>query len=129
MHYPGTNYLGPGTHVISNILNNKQPTSYTDYVAMLHDIDYLSNGGQDHADAVAMSRADNSLQGFAMKFGLGARVFASTLKEALGLKPLKFNGRTDTYDIDTSKLQQTLKERAQNFPVPFSSQESMPWLH
>lgn len=38
---PGYNYLGPGTPVISNILQGKQPVNDYDASALVHDIEYL----------------------------------------------------------------------------------------
>lgn len=40
LHLPGHNYAGPGTHVISNILNGVQPVDYLDSVSLQHDLDY-----------------------------------------------------------------------------------------
>lgn len=40
-HLPGYNYLGPGTHVVSNIKQHVMPTTRADAVAMIHDIEYL----------------------------------------------------------------------------------------
>jgi len=40
-HYPGSNFTGPGTHVIDKVMSGVQPNSYTDSIARQHDIDYL----------------------------------------------------------------------------------------
>jgi len=45
LHYPGTNYLGPGTHIRDNLENGLLWTSPTDFKAMQHDVAYL---GSDH---------------------------------------------------------------------------------
>lgn len=74
LHYPGTNYLGPGTHIIKNILLNTKPTSRIDAIAMQHDIEYLSDGEKFESDFRAMVKADNSLQGVLMKIGLTSRI-------------------------------------------------------
>lgn len=42
MTLPTFNYLGPGTHVVNNILNGVLPVSETDSYALQHDYDYLS---------------------------------------------------------------------------------------
>lgn len=56
------------------------PSNKTDFVTMLHDIDYLRNAGQnaDEADDIAIANSDNSLPGMATKIGLNGR-------KALGL--------------------------------------------
>ncbi len=76
VNWPGTVYLGPGTHVINNVINNIQPVSRTDALALVHDVDYLlANNDQDaiSADNRALAVADNSAQGLAMKLGLSIR--------------------------------------------------------
>jgi len=39
--FAGYNYLGPGTHVIANLINGVRPTSYLDAIALVHDISYF----------------------------------------------------------------------------------------
>lgn len=84
-HYPGTNYLGPGTRVTTNIVNDVQPTSYIDGLARQHDIDYMLSSGS-YTGAVAAdikailgSYAEISLQSIALRLGLSARLLANTL--------------------------------------------------
>ncbi len=43
LHVPGHNYLGPGTHVISNILNQVKPVDITDAIALQHDVNYVGS--------------------------------------------------------------------------------------
>lgn len=76
-HYPGTNYLGPGTHVIDRISNDTLPTSKTDFVALLHDIQYLQSRSlsMDESDTLAIMNSDDSLQGLTMQIGLSLRKF------------------------------------------------------
>ena len=39
-HFPGYNYMGPGTQVYQRIQEGLAPTSKTDHSAMHHDLDY-----------------------------------------------------------------------------------------
>jgi len=54
LHYPGTNFLGPGTDIVKRIKNQVLPTSAIDAIALQHDINYLIANN----DAVAAARAD-----------------------------------------------------------------------
>jgi hypothetical protein len=47
LHFPGHFYIGPGTHVIHNVINGILPYSYNDAVALIHDINYLMYAGED----------------------------------------------------------------------------------
>jgi hypothetical protein len=47
LHFPGHKYIGPGTHVIYNVINGILPYSYNDAVALIHDINYLMYAGED----------------------------------------------------------------------------------
>lgn len=38
---PGFNYMGPGTHIASNILEGRQPVSLLDQFSLVHDIELL----------------------------------------------------------------------------------------
>lgn len=113
-HYPGSNYIGPGTHIIDNIYNNVQPTSLTDRVAMYHDIDYLGNDEPIRADMRAILSADNSLEGIVMKAGLGVR---SVLDGVFHLLPFKnpthvFSQRSDELKMTNSDLQHLVTSQA-----------------
>lgn len=79
LHYPGDSYLGPGTDVVGKILSNVGAKSPNDYVAMQHDIDYLSGREPIISDINAILRANNSPDGLALKLGLGSRVVADIL--------------------------------------------------
>jgi len=78
-HYPGANYMGPGTNVARRISNYSMPTSRADAIAILHDIDYLGAMNQFDlvkADNKAIGLASNSsLAEIAMKVGLSSRKF------------------------------------------------------
>lgn len=98
-HFPGQEFTGPGTHVITKILNKVMPRNKTDFVTMLHDIDYLRNAGlvtgASLADYVAIYNADYSLPGIATKLGL-------TIRNAFGFN---FNKNIDGYtDEQTRKI-------------------------
>jgi len=78
-HYPGTNYLGPGTNVEKRIRRGDQPTSYIDKIARQHDVDFLiSNGSMvgglmDNIRAISKAYLNPlSLQSMAMRLGLSA---------------------------------------------------------
>ncbi len=77
-HFPGQEFTGPGTRVITKIINGVQPVNKTDFATMLHDIQYLQLAGASkqqisHSDDLAMSNAGNDLAGIATKIGLTAR--------------------------------------------------------
>jgi hypothetical protein len=75
-HLLGQNFTGPGTHIYSRINNGVLPTNRTDFITMLHDIDYLrSNPGYetDQADTRAISNLDNYGIGLIAKIGLYTR--------------------------------------------------------
>ena len=75
-HFPGQNYTGPGTHVYTNIMNYKLPVNKTDFVTMLHDIQYMQYAGIDNVDDIddlAIAHADYDLPGIATKIGLTLR--------------------------------------------------------
>jgi hypothetical protein len=69
--------MGPGTHIIDRINHRILPTTKTDFVAMLHDIDYLMGSGSDKwtkfADDRAIQHAPNTFTGLLMKAGLSVR--------------------------------------------------------
>jgi len=68
--------MGPGTHIYERIKRGDLPTSKHDAIALLHDIDYLGAKTLEDlevADKLAISRAGYSLEGLAMRMGLGLR--------------------------------------------------------
>jgi hypothetical protein len=107
--------MGPGTHVIENLLNGVQPTTYNDALALRHDIEYLADGEKFTSDLKAISQSDWSLQGIAMKLGLTARSSLDLLTHVNPLLPnFHPNGRTDKLTgVETKKLQQMLMKLAQ----------------
>jgi len=75
IHYPGMNYMGPGTHIIQNVIDNVQPTNRVDAVTRQHDIDYLRFAGDNplYADSVAIANSGYTIPGVVAKLGLGAK--------------------------------------------------------
>jgi hypothetical protein len=102
MHYPGSNFTGPGTKITTSVVTGIQPTSYVDAIARQHDIDYLiSNGsaiGALHDDVKAILNSYLSLtpEAFAMRFGLGVRT-------ALNLLSLGYFGNYNTNILGLSQ--------------------------
>lgn len=82
-HYPGMNYMGPGTHILTKIRDGVQPVNQIDEIALHHDLDYLRANDNYWqlitADVKAMKQADLSLPGIAMVLGLSLRSVLSTL--------------------------------------------------
>lgn len=66
--------MGPGTRVLTRLLQNSRPTSYVDALALRHDIEYLSSGEKWKSDLRAALQAPTSLQGVVMRLGLLSRV-------------------------------------------------------
>jgi hypothetical protein len=96
-HYPGTNYLGPGTNIRDRIILGIAPTTNVDRAALQHDIDYTNSDNAADlilADAKAIQtvlQSETSLQQLAMILGLTLR---STASINTGLAPL-FGGKPD----------------------------------
>jgi len=69
--------MGPGTHVFERVINHELPTSKTDTLALVHDIEYMIGTSipkeLDRADNQAIANADYSISGMIMKAGLGIR--------------------------------------------------------
>lgn len=89
-HWPGANYMGPGTPIQYNVLTGVQPTSRVDAVALTHDVNYLlagQNPGMFHkADRLATSKIGVlGIKDNVMRIGL-------SIRELLHLKE-KENGR------------------------------------
>lgn len=69
---PGHNWLGPGTDVVNNILEEKPPNDSADYLAMKHDFDYLLAKNDEQiveADLKFLKHAkdlESSLAGYAL---------------------------------------------------------------
>ncbi len=74
LHYPGSNYTGPGTHVINRVLDRVFPTDYDDAVTLVHDIEYLMYSDNKElirkADTHAIEQATLDFHGLATRLGL-----------------------------------------------------------
>lgn len=81
-HYPGSKYTGPGTHVLTKILNNEFPVNRNDALTMIHDIEYIMYQQESkliyNSDQQAINESDYSLHGLLIKAGL-------SIKNILGL--------------------------------------------
>lgn len=78
-HFPGQSYTGPGTHVVTRILNNDIISNKTDFVTLLHDIEYMGGVKPYRSDMRAIRNSDWSLPGIATKLGLGSRIILDAI--------------------------------------------------
>jgi hypothetical protein len=125
MHWPGNNFMGPGTHVIDRVMNGVQPTSRVDEISREHDIDYLDTTAEPiWADIKAVTSLgfDPSVEANAMRLGLGARSLVDAffdltlpvvnLLPGIKLKnPMHINKRTDSTGLSDRALQNLLRQR------------------
>lgn len=102
--------MGPGTHIVSRINNNTLPTSRTDFLALLHDIQYLQFTGDIpvYSDSLAIENAGYDLEGLIMKTGL-------SVKKALGnlyknTSPLEGLSEAQTRQLGDSLMQKVLTD-------------------
>ncbi len=79
--------MGPGTRVITNVLEGVKPVNYVDALALQHDIRYLRDGEQFESDLMALAQADYSLQGALMKLGLLSRTAIDVLTHLIPWAP------------------------------------------
>jgi hypothetical protein len=109
--FPGSRYIGPGTHVIKNVLTDQFPKSQTDAAAMLHDIDYLIYAGKSqlYSDIKAVFSADpTTLEGLALIVGL-------TTKNLVGFhKDVSYKGLAD---VQTQRVGEVLLDYVQSDPL------------
>jgi len=88
--------MGPGTHIVNNILSGVKPTSYNDALALRHDLDYLTSGEKFGSDFRAIRDSDYSVQGLAMKAGLILRSVGDLATHAIPNVPnLHLNNNED----------------------------------
>ncbi len=77
LHFPGQNYTGPGTHIISRIADGVMPNNKTDAATLMHDIDYMLATNKKEsilADISAIKRSDKlTPEGLATTIGLTSR--------------------------------------------------------
>jgi hypothetical protein len=79
-HFPGQQFTGPGTHVITKIINRIPPSNKTDYHTMLHDLNYMratNNYEAAYYDYLAIRDTDFDTPGIATKIGLVVRNIAT----------------------------------------------------
>lgn len=98
-HFPGQNFTGPGTHIVSKIKNGVLPNNKTDFITMLHDISYLQHAedGSLVDDYKAIIHSDFSLPGLVTKAGM--------IGKHLGLASLiNYNQRLDGKTVDETKF-------------------------
>jgi len=80
--------MGPGTKVFSRVKNHDYPVNRSDFISLLHDIDYLIVTGDKKAelvaDAAAIQRAElgGTFLDLVVKYGL-------KIKQWLGFQPNK----------------------------------------
>jgi hypothetical protein len=79
--------MGPGTHVIERILKQVKPANYVDALALKHDIAYLQSGEQFLSDLEAAWRADYTIEGNLMRFGLLSRTLIDAVTHVLPVLP------------------------------------------
>jgi len=110
-HYPGTNFLGPGTKIITSIYNNVQPTSDADRIARQHDVDYLlGNQFSSQADITAIKRATGTdPQSMVLKIGLRGRQFFG-FDFAKPYKGFSNGEMSQLYNWGNSKINQPFKK-------------------
>jgi len=99
--------MGPGTHVVKRVLGKVKPSSYTDQIALRHDLDYLDNNKEPIvSDIKAIIKTDNSLQSLAMRVGLTTRSIFDILEHLapFGTRYSHINGRTDKLDLTDKQL-------------------------
>jgi len=121
-HYPGMNYMGPGTHIIANIANDVKPTSYVDALALKHDLDYLFDKEPIQSDLKAIAGASIApgLQSMAMIAGLALRSGVDAIGHLVDDGWLHINGRTDTLTVDDATLRQEITPLANHLLNPFN---------
>lgn len=79
IHFPGQNYTGPGTHIATRLLNGVLPKNKTDFVTMLHDIEYSGKTNPTQSDFRAIKNSGWDISGIATKVGLIARNVLDTV--------------------------------------------------
>lgn len=119
-HFPGQQYTGPGTHIVTRLLRGDIPSNKTDFVTMLHDIDYMGTSTPLSSDIRAIRNSDYSVQGLATKMGLGLR----SMLDALPFVNLKFNkpssvGKSLMMYVLTSPLYRPLFDKYQIEPTQY----------
>jgi len=71
--------MGPGTHISDKMHRGVQPLNKADFLAMLHDIEYMQNKSAIQSDIRAIKNANYDIPGIIMKAGLGSRILLSSI--------------------------------------------------
>lgn len=84
-HFPGDNFLGPGTDIVNRVMQGIKPKSFADSTARDHDIDYLISSGsslgaiRDDYKAILSNWSNLDLDALALKLGLMLRTTGNVL--------------------------------------------------
>jgi hypothetical protein len=107
--------MGPGTHIITKILNGVKPNSKTDAIAMIHDIDYLTQEEPIYSDLRAIFQSGFDLEGLVMKTGLGMRSVLDALMHIMPINNIThINGRQyNDINMTDEELIPILRQRAE----------------
>ncbi len=116
-HYPGHNFTGPGTRVVTRIYNGVVPTDTNDAATMIHDIEYLIYNDNpkmiSKADDTAISNANYLYDGLPIKIGLSLRKYFN----------LKFDGPLQGMtQLETRSVGLHLKELVLRDPIKYKIQ-------
>lgn len=121
IHAPYMNFMGPGTHIVDRVNRRVMPRNKTDFVALLHDIDYLRTAGSSFGTAMsdlkAIWNADKDIYGAAMTAGLLARLYGN----------LKFNPPTRNKQLG-QQLMDIVKNSPEYEPL-FTKYKVSKWLY
>lgn len=101
-HFPGQEFTGPGTHIVSKLQQHILPRNKTDFATMLHDVDYLINNSDNPivSDFNSMLNSDWTIPGLVTKFGLGVKATSSALYGTPSFNnPLSGKTAKETRDI------------------------------
>lgn len=111
MHFPGQNFTGPGTHIVTHLLNHKMPANKTDFATMLHDIDYLRTAGHPELQRQVDDRAIHNSEWTKIE-GL-ATVAGLSLRKILDLeynKPMEGYTAEQTQQIGEAAIQYVMND-------------------
>ncbi len=111
-HFPGQNFTGPGTRVVSRVLDKIQPNNRTDAATLIHDVDYMiasNNSDALKADLMAMKNSDLDVAGAVTRWGLFLRSLLLPSKfyggdKQVGLKLKQYIKNDTTYKQTFDKL-------------------------
>ncbi len=125
---PGHNYMGPGTRVITNLIEDLKPTDYMDQVSLDHDLDYVF--AETSSDII---RADidyvNQSQGIEGVLAAAAIIAKDTRSQALlpaRLKKMQLtsdevNAIIDLYGLRALEWGGNIKKKDNNIPTVYDS--------